>query len=76
MLTSFPLFDNEHLSSLIDELRRSMRRVLAQLCDELDGPYRQASQRLRIPVGYFGPSKRLLNRKIFLTGKWWDGSRN
>ena len=52
MLTSFPLFDNEHLSSLIDELRRSMRRVLAQLCDELDGPYRQASQRLRIPVGY------------------------
>lgn len=53
MSTPFPLFDEGHLSSLIGELRRSMRSLLMQLCDDLDGSYRQVSRTLQIPVEFF-----------------------
>ena len=29
-----------------------MRRLLTDLCDELDGPYRQSSQSLQVPTGF------------------------
>lgn len=52
MLTSFPLFDQPFLSSLLRELRAAMRQLLVDLCDELDGPYRHASRRLQVPTGF------------------------
>lgn len=51
MLNSFPLFDEPFLSSLLKEYRATMRHLLVDLCEELDGPYRHASQNLRIPIG-------------------------
>ena len=52
MLTHLPLFDAPFLSSLLQELRTTMRHLLTGLCDELAGPYRQSSQRLRIPIEF------------------------
>ena len=51
MLTSFPLFDEPFLLSLLKEFRATMQHLLVDLCDELDGPYRHASRSLRIPTG-------------------------
>lgn len=50
MLTRFPLFDAPFLSSLLQEFRAAMRRLVADLCDELDGPYRPSSRSLRVPT--------------------------
>jgi HEXXH motif-containing protein len=52
MLSHSHLFDPARLRSLLEEFRRSMRRLLDDLCDELDGPYRRESIALRVPVGY------------------------
>jgi len=53
MLPHSRLFDPACLRSLLDEFRTSMRRLLHDLCDELDGPSRRASIGLRLPIGYF-----------------------
>ena len=52
MFTRFPLFNTPFLSSLLQELRTAMRQLLTDLCDELEGPYRQPSRRLRVPTGF------------------------
>ena len=50
VLTHLPLFEAPFLSSLLQELRTTMRQLLTDLCDELDGPYRAASRRLQVPT--------------------------
>ena len=69
MVTSFPLFDEPVLWSLLKEFRAMMRRLLVDLCDELDGPYRQASLRLRIPTGFMRAVEASLNSEDFSNWK-------
>ncbi|WP_447979565.1 aKG-HExxH-type peptide beta-hydroxylase [Candidatus Nitrospira bockiana] len=51
MVAHFPLFAPSFLASLLEELRTSMWGLLADLCDELEGPYREAAARFRVPAG-------------------------
>ena len=53
MLTHSRLFDPGPLRSLVEEFRGSMRRLLHDLCDELEGPCRRDSIGMGVPVGYF-----------------------
>jgi hypothetical protein len=69
MLTSFPLFDAPFLSSLLKEFRATMRHLLVELCDELEGPYRHASRSLRIPTGLVRAVGASLNREDFSNWK-------
>ncbi|MEP6888525.1 MAG: HEXXH motif-containing putative peptide modification protein [Nitrospirales bacterium] len=69
MLTSFPLFDERFLSSLLKEFRVTMRQLLVGLCDELDGPYRHASRSLRIPTGFVRAVGASLNSEDFSNWK-------
>ena len=69
MVTSFPLFDEPVLWSLLKEFRATMRRLLVDLCDELDDPYRQASLRLRVPTGFMRAVEASLNSEDFSNWK-------
>ena len=50
---SMPLFDRAALSGLIREFRASMRRLLDELCDDLETHYRPSVEALRLPLGFF-----------------------
>ncbi len=63
-----PLFDASALASLQDEFRSSMRRLLFELCDELDKLYRRPVRALRVPVGFFREVGQALRRESF--GGW------
>lgn len=69
MPTSFPLFDAPFLSSLLKEFGATMRHLLGDLCDELDGPYRHASRSLRVPTGLIRAVGASLNREDFSNWK-------
>jgi hypothetical protein len=69
MLNSFPLFDAPFLSSLVKEFQSTMRQLLVDLCDELDGPYRHASRSLRIPTGFIRATGASLNIEDFSNWK-------
>lgn len=69
MLTTFPLFDEPILSSLLKELRATMRHLVVDLCDELEGPYRHASRTLRIPTGFVRAVGASLNIEDFSNWK-------
>ncbi|MCH6556846.1 MAG: hypothetical protein IH803_01355 [Nitrospirae bacterium] len=53
MVAKIELFDAELLRRLIDEFRASMRRLLFDLCEELDGESRRQAAVLQLPVGLF-----------------------
>jgi len=69
MLTHFPLFDAPFLSSLIEEFRGAMRRLLTDLCDELDGLYRHSSRSHRVPSGFVRAVGASLTREEFSNWK-------
>lgn len=48
-----PLFDAAALSGLQGEFRRSMKRLLLDLCRELTADYAQLSNRFGLPADYF-----------------------
>ncbi|BFU93921.1 MAG: conserved protein of unknown function [Nitrospira sp.] len=48
-----PLFDAAALSGLQGEFRRSMKRLLLDLCRDLAVDYAQLSRQFSLPVGYF-----------------------
>ena len=48
-----PLFDDSALAALEQQFRSSIRRLLFDLCDELDKLYRRPVRALRVPVGFF-----------------------
>ena len=48
-----PLFDDSALAALQDEFRTSMRRLLFDLCDELDGRYRNQALVFHLAPDYF-----------------------
>jgi hypothetical protein len=48
-----PLFDDSALAALQDEFRSSMRRLLFDLCDELDTRYRDQARALHLAPDYF-----------------------
>lgn len=57
-----PLCDTGVLSLLLSEFRRSMKRLLADLCDDLEQSYPGAVQQLGLPLDFF----RLLERSFRL----------
>ena len=69
MPTRFPLFHAPFLSSLLEEFRAAMRRLLTDLCDELDGPYRQSSRSLRVPTAFMRVVGASLAREEFSNWK-------
>jgi hypothetical protein len=69
VVTPFSFFDESVLSSLIQEFRTTMRCLLVDLCDELDGPYRHASRSLRIPTGFMRAVEVSLNSGDFSNWK-------
>ena len=69
MLIHFPLFDAPFLSSLLEEFRATMRQLLTDLCDELDGPYRYSSRSLRVPTGFVRMVGASLNPEDFSNWK-------
>jgi len=48
-----PLFDDSALAALQGRFRVSMRRLLFNLCDEIDGRYRNQARVLRLAPDYF-----------------------
>ncbi|MGH7259255.1 MAG: aKG-HExxH-type peptide beta-hydroxylase [Nitrospiraceae bacterium] len=48
-----PLFNDAALAALQDEFRASMRRLLFDLCDELDGRYRNQARFLHLAPDHF-----------------------
>jgi HEXXH motif-containing protein len=69
MPTRFPLFHAPFLSSLLEEFRTTMRRLLTDLCDELDGLYRHSSRSLRVPTGFMRAVGASLAREDFSSWK-------
>ncbi|MDQ6733697.1 MAG: HEXXH motif-containing putative peptide modification protein [Nitrospirota bacterium] len=69
MPTRFPLFHAPFLLSLLEEFRTAMRRLLTDLCDELDGPYRQSSQSLQVPTPFVRAVGASLAREEFSNWK-------
>jgi hypothetical protein len=69
MLTGFVLFDEPALSRLLEEFRAAMRTLLADLCDELDGPYREASPTRHLPTGFMRAVGAALNQEAFSNWK-------
>lgn len=55
-----PLCDTGALSPLLSEFRRSMKRLLADLCDDLEQNYPEAVEQLGLPIEFF----RLLGRSL------------
>ncbi len=53
MMPRLKLFDVAALSSLQGEFRSSMRRLLHDLCDDLEAHYRRRAAALRLPLEYF-----------------------
>lgn len=53
MAPPITLFDTTALASLQREFRSSMRGLLFDLCDELEGRYRRAAKEWQLPLGYF-----------------------
>jgi HEXXH motif-containing protein len=47
------LFDPDQIDSLLSEFRRSMRRLLPDLCDELEGRYRRQTAALGLAPAFF-----------------------
>jgi HEXXH motif-containing protein len=47
------VFDPDALSVLLREFRLSMRRLLFDLCDDLEAHYRPSLEALRLPLTYF-----------------------
>lgn len=50
MLSQHQVFDLRYLTGLIEEWRRATRKLLFDLCDELDGPCRRAAAEWQLPV--------------------------
>ena len=48
-----PLLDSHLLTRLTDEFRLSMRRLLQDLCGDLQADYGVLSSRLGLPIGLF-----------------------
>jgi len=55
-----PILDQQLLTKLTSEFRLSMRRLLQDLCGELQSDYRELSERFELPVGLF----QLLSRSL------------
>jgi len=53
MMPRLKLFDVPVLSSLRDEFRSSIRVLLYDLCDDLEGHYRRSVTALRLPLDFF-----------------------
>ena len=69
MPNHFPLFDVPFLSSLLEEFRAAMRRLLTDLCDELDDLYRHSSRSLRVPTAFMRAVGASLAREDFSSWK-------
>jgi HEXXH motif-containing protein len=69
MPTRFPLFHAPFLSSLLEEFRATMRRLLTDLCDELDDLTRHSSGSLRVPTAFIRTVGASLAREDFSNWK-------
>jgi HEXXH motif-containing protein len=69
MPTRFPLFHAPFLSSLLEEFRAAMRRLLADLCEELDDLTRHSSRSLRVPTAFMRVVGASLAREDFSNWK-------
>jgi len=57
-----PILDPQLVTHLTDEFRLSMRRLLQDLCREVQADYPELSDRFELPVGLF----QLLSRSLQL----------
>ncbi len=64
-----PIFDRTFCCSLLEEFRRTMRGLLFDLCDELEGNYGRECSTLRLPVNYFRTVGRALRLENFANWK-------
>jgi HEXXH motif-containing protein len=64
-----PLLDSHLLTRLTDEFRLSMRRLLQDLCGELQDNYSALSSRLELPVGLFQMLSRSLQIETYSSWK-------
>jgi hypothetical protein len=64
-LLPLPLFNDSALAALQDEFRSSMRRLLFDLCDELDGRYQDQARRLHLAPDYFRAVGEALRKEHF-----------
>jgi len=60
-----PILDPQLLTHLTDEFRLSMRRLLQDLCRELQADYSALSERFELPVGLFQLLTRSLPRESY-----------
>ena len=64
-----PLLDSHLLTRLTDEFRLSMRRLLQDLCGELQDNYAALSSRLGLPIGLFAMLSRSLQVEAYSNWK-------
>ncbi|TAJ08561.1 MAG: hypothetical protein EPO61_10770 [Nitrospirae bacterium] len=69
MVAQTQWFDAAYLATLVGELQTSMRRLLFDLCDDLERHYRRRAQALQLPLDYFRFVGSRLKREDFSTGK-------
>lgn len=65
MIAQAQWFDAVYVARLVGGLRTGMRRLLGDLCDELEGPSRKESHGLALPVGLFRIVGRTLPQRHF-----------
>ena len=64
-----PLLDSHLLTSLTDEFRLSMRRLLQDLCRDLRAEYGVLSSRLGLPIGLFEMLSRSMKMEAYSSWK-------
>lgn len=69
MVAQTQWFDAAYLATLVGELQTSMRRLLFDLCDDLERHYRRRAQALQLPLDYFRFVGSRLKREDFSTWK-------